>query len=68
MQERCGPAGHLSGDGRIKVGDDYMGLKIVQNEEMLKKPYYIKNSLKKGRLGRTIKAAFKFPKASGRRD
>lgn len=32
MQEGCGPAGHLSGEGRTKAGDGYVGLETVQNE------------------------------------
>lgn len=67
MQRGCGLAGHLSGRDKTKGGEEYWGLSL-QYEEMLRKPYYMMNSLKKGRFRRIIKAVFKHLKGSGRGD
>lgn len=60
VQGGCCPAGHLSGEGKIIVSEDYSGLRIMPSEEMLRKPWYIKNNQRKGRLRRTLRAVFKF--------
>lgn len=60
MQGRCGPAGHLSGEGKLGVSEDYSWLPIVPSEEILRKPWYIRTNPKKGRFRRTLRAVFKF--------
>lgn len=68
MQKGCGLAGHLSGKGKTKDNEDYVRLETVQYEKKLRKPYYIKNSIKKEKFGKIIKAVFKYLKGGGRKD
>lgn len=58
---------HLPGKGRTKAAEGDVGLETLQCEQMLRKPYSVKNSLKKGISGGVIKAVFKFLKEIGRK-
>lgn len=58
---------HLPGEGRTKAAEGDVGLETLQCEQMLRKSYSVKNSLKKGISGGVIKAVFKFLKEIGRK-
>lgn len=58
------PRGHLSGEGKMTASEGCPGLPNMPSEEMLRKPWYIRNNLKKGRFRRTLGAVFKFLKVN----